>query len=287
MRVRPSYQLSSEYSVWASTCILRYLEGWKMFAMCYTKLPDSGVWNLLFKSESSFIPRFVNLMVLINPRLHRDQQDQLKPLLTRALDQLLWQRVMNPRVMRGLIALACPNQDTALLFGYLMEIIAELVCNNPTPEADSKSNIDVEAAPSSTLKLHHEKAKVAQCLYQNYCLEQVYVAGMPPPVREAVLTALMGCSEAPLLGSGFLDTSSHSLQHATPICCITLEPLLCPDGAIAPDVVAVIQRSATLSKNHAFLYRGRALFEWLSSSPVPKSPETRAMVLPTDIYRLS
>ncbi|XP_024386658.1 uncharacterized protein [Physcomitrium patens] len=200
MRVRPSYQLSSEYSVWASTCILRYLEGWKMFAMCYTKLPDSGVWNLLFKSESSFIPRFVNLMVLINPRLHRDQQDQLKPLLTRALDQLLWQRVMNPRVMRGLIALACPNQDTALLFGYLMEIIAELVCNNPTPEADSKSNIDVEAAPSSTLKLHHEKAKVAQCLYQNYCLEQVYVAGMPPPVREAVLTALMGCSEAPLLG---------------------------------------------------------------------------------------
>nr|PNR46283.1 hypothetical protein PHYPA_013402 [Physcomitrium patens] len=210
------------------------------------------------------VQKFVNLMVLINPRLHRDQQDQLKPLLTRALDQLLWQRVMNPRVMRGLIALACPNQDTALLFGYLMEIIAELVCNNPTPEADSKSNIDVEAAPSSTLKLHHEKAKVAQCLYQNYCLEQVYVAGMPPPVREAVLTALMGCSEAPLLGSGFLDTSSHSLQHATPICCITLEPLLCP-----------------------FLYRGRALFEWLSSSPVPKSPETRAMVLPTDIYRLS
>jgi hypothetical protein len=36
-----------------------------------------------------------------------------------------------------------------------------------------------------------------------------------------------------------------------------------------------------------FLYRGQALYEWLSSSQVPKSPETRAMVLPTDVYRLS
>jgi hypothetical protein len=36
-----------------------------------------------------------------------------------------------------------------------------------------------------------------------------------------------------------------------------------------------------------FLYQGRALYEWLGSSQVPKSPETRSVVLPTDIYRLS
>ncbi|XP_024395069.1 uncharacterized protein [Physcomitrium patens] len=232
------------------------------------------------------VQKLLNLMVLINPCLNRHRRAQLEPLLTRSLDQLLWQRAMDPRVMRGLITLACPNQDTALLFGYLMEIIAGLVCNNPTLEENSK-NIDVEAASSNTLQIPHEKAKVAQCLYQNYCLQQVYVAAMPSLVREAVLTALMGGSEVPLLGSGFFDGSPSGLQHAAPICCITLEPLLCPDGTIAPDVVAVIQRSSTLSTQHAFLYRGRALFEWLSSSPVPKSPETRAMVLPTDIYRLS
>ncbi|KAG0588132.1 hypothetical protein KC19_2G218600 [Ceratodon purpureus] len=229
------------------------------------------------------VRKFLYLMVLINPRLNRHQQAHLKPLLTRALDQLLWQRALDPQVMRGLIALACPNQDTALLFGYLLEIIAGLVCNNPTLE-DLKKNTDVEAVPSSTLQ---EKAKVAQCLYQHYCLEQVYVAAMPSRVREAVLTALKGGLEIPLLGSGFLDTSPQGLQQTTPICCITLEPLLCPDGTIAPDVVAVIQRSAILSKHHAFLYRGRALFEWLRSSPVPKSPETRTMILPTDIFRLS
>lgn len=233
------------------------------------------------------VRKFLYLMVLINPRLNRHQQAHLKPLLTRALDQLLWQRALDPQVMRGLVALACPNEDTALLFGYLIEIIAGLVCNNPSLEADLKKNTDVEAAPPSTLRVSQEKPKVAQCLYQHYCLEQVYVAAMPSRVREAVLTALKGGTEVPLLGSGFLDTSPQGLQQTAPICCITLEPLLCPDGTIAPDVVAVIQRSAILGKQHAFLYRGRALFEWLRSSPVPKSPETRTMILPTDIYRLS
>jgi len=208
--------------------------------------------------------------------------------LTRALDQLMWQRALDPRVMRGLVALACPNQDTGLLFGYLMEIIAGIVCNNSTLQADSKSSdTDVEAAPSSVLQMPHEQTRVAQVLYRGFCLEQAYVAAMPSLVRRAVLTALMGSTEIPLLGSCYPEPFQQSLQHATPICCITLEPLLCPNGTITPDVVAVIHRSATLSKQHAFLYRGQALYEWLSSSQVPKSPETRAMVLPTDVYRLS
>jgi hypothetical protein len=250
------------------------------------------VYDVLYKiarqwSVDFAVQKFLNLMVLMNPRLNFRQQAHLKPLLTRALDQLLWQRALDPQVMRGLVALACPNQDTALLFGYLVEIIAGLVCNNPTIEADLNTNTDVEAAASSTLRISQEKAKVAQCLYQHYCLEQVYVAAMPSPVRKAVLTALMGGVEVPLLGMGFIDVPSHGPQHSAPICCITLEPLLGPDGTIGPDVVAVIHRSAILSKQHAFLYRGRALFEWLSSSAVPKSPETRTMVLPTDIYRLS
>jgi hypothetical protein len=31
-------------------------------------------------------------------------------------------------------------------------------------------------------QVSHEKPKVAQCLYQHYCLEQVYVAAMPSRV---------------------------------------------------------------------------------------------------------
>lgn len=38
----------------------------------------------------------------------------------------------------------------------------------------------------------------------------------------------MGSTEIPLLGSCYPEPFQQSLQHATPICCITLEPLLCP-----------------------------------------------------------
>jgi hypothetical protein len=233
------------------------------------------------------VHKFLNLMVLINPRLNCRLQAHLKPLVTRALDQLLWQRDLDPQVMRALVALACPNQETALLLGYLVESIVGLARNNPAFVADSKVNTDVETAPSSTLQISQEKTNLAKCLYQQYCLDQVYVAAMPSPVRKAVLAALLGGVEISLFGTGSSDASSQGTQHSTPVCCITLEPLLGPDGMISPDVVAVIQRSAVLCKSHAFLYRGRALFEWLSSSAVPQSPETRTMVLPTDIYRLS
>lgn len=38
----------------------------------------------------------------------------------------------------------------------------------------------------------------------------------------------MGSAEIPLLGSCYPEPFQQSLQHAAPICCITLEPLLCP-----------------------------------------------------------
>ncbi|KAG0614502.1 hypothetical protein M758_6G182100 [Ceratodon purpureus] len=232
------------------------------------------------------VQKFLNVMVLLNPRLNCHQQAHLKPLLNRALDQLLWQQALDPRVMRGLVALACPNQETTILFGYLMEVISGIVYDISSLEEDSMSNIDIETETSS-LQMPHEKARVSQCLYRHYSLEPVYVAAMPSPVRRAVLAALKGSMEVPLLGSGLFDASSQDFQHTAPICSITLEALLCPDGTIAPDVVAVIQRSTLLNKQHAFLYKGRALFEWLGSSPVPKNPATRTMVLPTDVYRLS
>lgn len=38
------------------------------------------------------VQKLLNLMVLINPCLNRHRRAQLEPLLTRSLDQLLWQR---------------------------------------------------------------------------------------------------------------------------------------------------------------------------------------------------
>jgi hypothetical protein len=229
------------------------------------------------------VQKVLSVMALVNPCLSHHQQALLKPLFQRALDQLIWQRALEPRVIRGLVALACPNQDTGFLFGYLMEILVGLLCaSSQSHEAlDLKSHqVDVEI-PTDPMQCQvtQEKMRVARLLCQHFCIDQVYVAAMPPPVRKVVLEALMGGAEVP--------SNIQGSSQFTPVCCITLEPLLCPNGTLTPDVVAVIQRSSTISKQHAFLYQGRALYEWLGSSQVPKSPETRSVVLPTDIYRLS
>ncbi|CAM6043231.1 unnamed protein product [Sphagnum compactum] len=228
------------------------------------------------------VQKFLDVMVLVNPHLSHHQQALLKPLFHRALDQLIWQRALEPRVIRGLVALACPNQDTGFLFGYLMEIIVGLLSgSSQSHEAlDLKSSqMDAGSAAPSFLQVSQEKMRVARLLCQHFCIDQVYVAAMPPLVRKVVLEALMGGVEVP--------SSMQGSSEFTPVCCITLEPLLCPNDTLTPDVVAVIQQSSPISKRHAFLYRGRALYEWLGSSQVPKSPETRSVVLPTDIYRLS
>jgi len=229
------------------------------------------------------VQKVLSVMALVNPCLSHHQQALLKPLFQRALDQLIWQRALEPQVIRGLVALACPNQDTGFLFGYLMEILVGLLCaSSQSHEAlDLKSRqVDVEIpADPMQCQVTQEKMRVARLLCQHFCIDQVYVAAMPPPVRKVVLEALIGGAEVP--------SNIQGSSQFTPVCCITLEPLLCPNGTLTPDVVAVIQRSSTISKQHAFLYQGRALYEWLGSSQVPKSPETRSVVLPTDIYRLS
>jgi hypothetical protein len=102
------------------------------------------------------VQKFLDVMVLVNPHLSHHQQALLKPLFHRALDQLIWQRALEPRVIRGLVALACPNQDTGFLFGYLMEIIVGLLCgSSQSHEAlDLKSSqMDAGSAAPSFLQV--------------------------------------------------------------------------------------------------------------------------------------
>jgi hypothetical protein len=132
------------------------------------------------------VQKVLSVMALVNPCLSHHQQALLKPLFQRALDQLIWQRALEPQVIRGLVALACPNQDTGFLFGYLMEILVGLLCaSSQSHEAlDLKSRqVDVEI-PTDPMQCQvtQEKMRVARLLCQHFCIDQVYVAAMPPPV---------------------------------------------------------------------------------------------------------
>eukprot|EP00897_Mesotaenium_endlicherianum_P000312 jgi/Mesen1/10281/ME000079S09702 len=79
-------------------------------------------WILNFASR-----RLLSVMVVMNPHLSSRQQDHLLDIARRLLEQLLWQRSVDPRVIRGILAVACPNQKTALLFSYLVDVMAGLV----------------------------------------------------------------------------------------------------------------------------------------------------------------
>ncbi|KAG6546063.1 hypothetical protein Mapa_012469 [Marchantia paleacea] len=228
----------------------------------------------------------LGLMVIVNPRLNSNQQTHLTPILARAVNQFVWQRSLDLRVMRGIVALACPNQDTALLFGYLMEVIAGLA-HHPCQEddiMDQTTASDLESPSASSVDSYVEEAKVAHTLTQFYCVEPIYVAAMPCVVKKAVLGALNGGLDVAANNPSGLLVSN---QQSPPICCITLEPLLCPDGSVTSDVVAVVQKSQTIGKDHAFLYRGRALRDWHAHSTVPTNPDTRTLVKPTEVFRLS
>ncbi|KAL3679545.1 hypothetical protein R1sor_022501 [Riccia sorocarpa] len=237
-------------------------------------------------STDFMVRRLLGFMVILNPRLNKRQQTHLTPILSRAMDQLIWERSLDTRVLRGIVALACPNQDTALLFGYLMEVVAGLA-QNPFQQdeiSDHSMASDVESPPPiAAVDTYVEEVKVAQTLTRFYSVEPIYVAAMPLPIKKAVLGALNGGLDVIVNPSGLLVSN----QQSPPVCCITLEPLVLPDGTVTDDVVAVIQRSQTTGKTHAFLYRGRALFDWLAHSQIPTNPDTRSLVRPTDIYRLS
>ncbi|CAM6101991.1 unnamed protein product [Calypogeia fissa] len=239
-------------------------------------------------SNDVVVRSLLNLMVILNPRLNVRQQRQLMSILLKTVDNLIWERSLDIRVMSGIMALACPNQDTGLLFGYLMEVIAGLACYDGQAEENidlkKTTQLDLESRMVNSVQADEVDVKAAQALYHHFTIEQSYVAAMSPKVRKACLAALNGGMEfPPQLQSWVLQPK----QRSPPICPITLEPLLRQDGTIASDVVAVIQRSSTIGKEHAFLYRGRALYGWLGQSTVPRNPETRSLVRPTDIYRLS
>ncbi|EFJ19281.1 hypothetical protein SELMODRAFT_444336 [Selaginella moellendorffii] len=54
-------------------------------------------------------------MVMLNPRLSEAQQFQLLSAITRALEQLFLQHWLDERLMKGLIALACPDRGSRIL----------------------------------------------------------------------------------------------------------------------------------------------------------------------------
>lgn len=323
--------------------------------------------------------RLLSIMASMNPHLSMHQQHILLDITTRAVDHLVWHQTVDPQVLRGIVALACPTRNTSSLFTYLIEVIASLTEGDPHDDEDegyesqsemdrcenashSDMDIDLEAGEATPIMVEEESegdgdsvlqvvvessvslqdggesslrsasdgqgggseamitesergetseetstsgnwdqlgifraqeedASVVQLLVAHFCMDAVYIAAMPPKVRRAVLESLWGGPHVRELLSKRRRRKYGAGQGprrptSPPICSITLEPLLLPNWTIPEDVVAVIHRHPE-KRVHAFLYRGRALYSWLSASPAPTNPGTRAWVLPTDIYRLS
>ncbi|KAJ7548355.1 hypothetical protein O6H91_07G008500 [Diphasiastrum complanatum] len=201
------------------------------------------------------------------------------------MDYFIDHHTVDQRVVKGIIALASPDKGTFLLLNYLIDVLAGLASGEHNENIEYRYLLfDVESAFLSS-KLNQETesdTKVAEVLLQQFSIEQIYVAAMTPGIRRAVLASLKNMESSPQIS---YSHDSKGAVHSSPVCCITLEPLLLPDGTITLDVVAV--KSYGNGKEHVFLYRGRALFAWLGTRQVPISPETRSVVKPNDIYRLS
>ncbi|KAJ7530276.1 hypothetical protein O6H91_15G087600 [Diphasiastrum complanatum] len=224
-------------------------------------------------------------IVIVNPRLCESQRCQLLLTISRAVDYFLDHHTVDQGVLKGIIALASPDKGTFLLLSYLIDVLAGLASGEQSENiADTHLSLDLESAfVLSELKQERESdANVTEALVQQFLIQQIYVAAMTPDIRRAVLAALKNGESLTQISDSH---DSKNTVYPSPVCCITLEPLLFPDGPITMDVAAV--RSYVNGKEHAFLYRGHALFDWLGSRQVPKSPETRSLIKPNDIYRLS
>lgn len=180
------------------------------------------------------------------------------------MDQFLSQGYIDEQLVKSIVTLASPDHGTCLLLNYLVEIITGLF---------SSSKPELEHQEQQPQDSEQDDREAGHLLVKQHGIDKAFVAAMSPAVRRAVLKALRRAGNADVEG------------EVSPICCITLEPLLWPDCTVTMDVVAVIQRN--LRDYHAFLYRGGALLDWLGRNQVPISPETRSIVKPGDVYRLS
>eukprot|EP00271_Cylindrocystis_brebissonii_P018181 TRINITY_DN5042_c0_g1_i1.p1 TRINITY_DN5042_c0_g1~~TRINITY_DN5042_c0_g1_i1.p1 ORF type:complete len:443 (-),score=81.11 TRINITY_DN5042_c0_g1_i1:217-1545(-) len=94
----------------------------KVECVCITLHTALRRWSVEFLSS-----RLLSMLTVLNPQLCDGQRAELLGIVARAMEHLLWNRSINPRVMRGIVALACPDQpDTAVLVTYLMEVIVAL-----------------------------------------------------------------------------------------------------------------------------------------------------------------
>eukprot|EP00243_Klebsormidium_subtile_P003062 TRINITY_DN16203_c0_g1_i1.p1 TRINITY_DN16203_c0_g1~~TRINITY_DN16203_c0_g1_i1.p1 ORF type:complete len:330 (-),score=23.15 TRINITY_DN16203_c0_g1_i1:298-1287(-) len=269
-------------------------------------------WSVEFSTR-----HFVRILVSLNPSLSQHQQERLLVISHRALDQLFWQQGnVDSRVIRGIIAIACPNEDTASLFNSLVDTIAGLrrieppeattSTNGHSTDASSSGSFEPSAPPLDPRRereLFAEPASSSQDApyTEDHCVLQILrkagiqdsrLRSMSPAVRMAVLEALTGDAAAAVADHLLMvktgDTGARpSAPPPPPMCSITLEPLLTIEGTISPDVLAIVQWQEGTRRAHAYLYRGSALQSWMSASARPTNPETRSQIRPEDLYRLS
>ncbi|KAJ7532909.1 hypothetical protein O6H91_13G025200 [Diphasiastrum complanatum] len=220
----------------------------------------------------------LNGILFLNPRLRR-KRAQLLSFVSASVEQLFFQHSWDTPATKTIIRLVCPDKSTFRLLSYLIDVLAGLICNEPS-DLDKEPKHEHDTNYAGMKSEHTELGKEdALALLLQFGVQKVYVAPMPYNIIRAVLKTLQSGGEE-------LSVPESRGYHASPICSITLEPLLDGIGNITEDVVALVQGEPT-GKQHAFLYRGRAFYDWLRTLQVPLSPDSRYVVQPMDIYRLS
>ncbi|CAI5488141.1 unnamed protein product, partial [Closterium sp. Naga37s-1] len=94
--------------------------------------------------------RAIAFFVLLNPRLSSHQQFRLHQMMAKAVERSWLRRKLDVRLLKGILALACPNRDLLNLIDYLSDTAASL-CESQTllDLQISSSDICLHAAPGT------------------------------------------------------------------------------------------------------------------------------------------
>ncbi|GJP51860.1 hypothetical protein CLOM_g10989 [Closterium sp. NIES-68] len=171
--------------------------------------------------------RAIALFVLLNPRLSSHQQFRLHQMMSKAVERSWLRRKVDVRLLKGILALACPNRDLLNLIDYLSETAASL--------CDSQISSDLQLSPSD-ICLHPAPCR-ATC-QPDPCARTQSPVFRPPPVPvntppQSTATSTGRFTSSPHLCSGAsilqLDAKTRILQskHCPEVAISIGAPLSC------------------------------------------------------------
>lgn len=104
--------------------------------------------------------RMWEMLSSLNPHLTQSQRTLLRALLEKSINQLLWHRKVEHGVVRGIIALSCPTEDTADLFNRVLDALLTF-CDRRLPDPLGPALLSGPSTSGAVL-MHKVSAGVAR-----------------------------------------------------------------------------------------------------------------------------